>query len=361
MNEASYVFALLVATALALLLPAAFIVYVDPYQAFHRPFFSGMGLPDNQRYVNAGLINFPRGQTAGHDAVLVGSSLSENFTTADVRASLHWAKPLRLFMHGANPRELSVTVRHALEDPTVRHVLWELRPRTHSLREDEFPPDRRVFPEYLYNHDLYDNAPYVFNRDILRVSWHVWRGDLSVFNLTPESLGYWGDAKPVSEQRDRFNAAENLADFSRQQADFSMDLARVSHPAPYPAFDQYVFPVLDRYCNAGIEFVLFVPPVSKLEYRSNSMLAERSVAMLRYVLKRTQQCGNIRLHAFDLMDFSNDLSNYKDTEHYMPPINKRLLELMGRREQVLTLDNIDDYERALVNALNEYRVTSSGR
>jgi len=361
MRYSLYFSLLIVGLSLCLILPASFIYYTDPYQIFHKTKFPGIGLTNNQRYHDAGLINsFLADPSEGYDSVLVGSSLSENFTTEAAHQLLNWHRPLRLFLSGGNPKELSIIVHHSLHQQNTKHLLWELRPRLYWSPVNDFVIDKHVFPDYLYNNNPFDDFPYLLNIDVLEKSWSAWSGNKAQFAFTPETIGYWGDNGPfIAEWHNRFNAPENLLAF-RQQAKSIQKIDQLpTGEIPYPVIKDTLFPIINQYCNTDVELVLFIPPVSKIDYIGGGDFTIRAIRMARYILNETQYCKNIRLHAFDLMEFSNDLNNYKDQEHYLPPINVKILELIGKHENILTLQNIDEYEAGLIKALNEYQVYSS--
>lgn len=197
---------------IAVLLPALFIYYVDPFQIYHRSRYPIMGLSDNQRFQNAGLINSYLADPAeGYDSVMIGSSLSDNFTSADAQRYLGWNKTLRLFIDGANPKELQIVARHAISKATVQHVLWEIRPRYYSASINELTIDDEVFPSHLYNVQHYDDVKYLFNRDILVLALDIFAGQTSSINT--ENIGYWGGNTAV--QHMQFNSRENLFAYSK--------------------------------------------------------------------------------------------------------------------------------------------------
>jgi len=348
-----------IATAFVfLLMPALFVYYIDPYQIFHRTTFANVNTLPNQRYQNAGLINsYLADPKENYDSIMVGTSLSDNFTVDAAQKSLHWRRPLRLNMDGSKPKEQAELVRHALSKPNVKHVLWELFPRFYWPQTNDYSIDVQIFPEYLYNDNRIDNYPYLFNFDILKDSWHIWSGYL--FLLSPDKLGYWGDNPSVIEQHRNFNSPENILAMSQHT---KLELQSYKEPVSqwrYPVLEDEVFTITQKYCNTDVEFIFFVPPVSKIDYLAGGEYAVRTVSMARFILYKISNCSNLHLYAFDLFPFANDLNNYKDQEHYLPDISIQILELIGKKQGLLTLNNIDAYESGFIDILNKYQIRSS--
>ena len=361
-------------TALAfvalLALPLGLVLYVDPFQVYHRPFIAGMGLVENQRFQNAGLINsYLADAEQGYDAVMIGSSVSDNFSSADAATHLGWHKSLRLFFDGGDPAQLAFMLEQALQRGHVQHVLWEILPRNYS--PPHYSPEAnlqdREFPAYLYNRNPFDDLHYLFNADVLALAWRhgVLKQDLP--QATPESLGYWAErpyAAPqhidlnrperIEEERARYRGAPTLAG--------TPAAAMGTHSFPvidFPVIDKVVLPLLQRECGGEREFVLFIPPVSRLDYLGNPRYVWRSLQMTRHLLAGIANCPNIRLHAFGQLDFTGDLNYYHDKIHYRLAVSHQLLAWMGQGHYRLDLANYPDYEAAFIRGIDGYQPHSS--
>jgi hypothetical protein len=354
-----------VSIMLALLLaPALLAVYVDPFQIFHKSFLPGMGLVNNQRFQNAGLINsYLADEAEQYDSVMIGSSVSDNFSSADVAASLGWNKSLRLFMDGGDPSQLTLTLQHALRKHRVKHILWEIQPRTYSPPRYFLPVNDPSFPDYLYNDNRMDDLRYIFNIDTLKLSWTYATDRGQRTRLTPETVGYVADKPEFAALHAEFNSPENLqkekATFKNQLPLYGEDKNMAVDTFQYPVIDDIVSPVLSRWCNSETEFVLFIPPISKIDYLGSPKYVFRAAYMVRHLAEITRDCHNMRLHAFDTMDFTSDLNNYVDKIHYRLNINQEILSLIGKHEHMITLDNFEDYKNGFVASVDNFHFYSS--
>jgi hypothetical protein len=127
----------------------------------------------------------------------------------------------------------------------------------------------------------------------------------------------------------------------------------------YPAIENEMAPLLKSLCNTGVEVVLFVPPYSQLYFMEKPNDIASVIYEPRVILNSIASCKNIRLHAFDTLDFTTDLNNYKDHRHYLLHVSNQLLEWMGKHEHVLSLDAIAGYEQQWIIKLNTSTIHSS--
>jgi len=355
MNYRKSVFIVLFLVAAVLLLPALLVLYVDPFQIFHKPYLQEMGLRENQRYQNAGLINSYLADPAmAYDSIALGSSMSANVTSEAIAQSFGWKKSVRLFIKGGGPAEILPTIESALRTQKAKHLLWEINP-WFQLESYQDSISKEDFPLYLYNADPVDDLRYLFNWDALLASILLWSGDLSDNYLTPESIGRHGKE---GERHDIFNTW--LAERLQQSASLFVKL----EPWPeaqrqalsLPLVERDIFPIIDRLCNTEMEVVLFIPPLSKLHYAEQGVAAYPVIYMPRKILERIHSCANMRLHAFDTMPFTADMNHYRDFMHYTQPLSDDLLRWMAKGEQQLRLATIAAYEDEWVRQLNTHHI-----
>lgn len=361
MSYSQYLRRVSIALTTTLLIFVSFIVYVDPFQIFHKSYIADMGLSYNQRYQNAGLINsYLADADAKYDSVMIGTSLSENFSGDIAAKALVWHKTLRLFVSGGTQKELAMTLEHALNTQRVQHVLWELNPRTYSVDDSSLVMSRHLlFPSYLYNKNYFDDLRYVFNIDTLRMSWKILQGDTESFSFTPDTMGYWNTGD--TSVHDDFNAYGITTEMTVRTGVSMSEYKNLTstRPLEYPVLRKDVIPLLKKWCNTGVEFVVFNAPLSKMAYVNQPDLAYHSINMTNYLLKHTQGCQNIRIHAFDTMNFTFDMNNYKDSDHYGIHISKKILDLMGKHQGVITTANVSDYENMFIKSYDEGGIYTS--
>ena len=358
MNEYRYIIRLLLIFVTAAMLVFSFVLYVDPFQIYHKPLLSGMQLNENQRYQNAGLINsYLMDAERGYDSAAFGTSASANFSPESLSGNLGWKKTIRLFLAGGSPAELRQTVLRAVATGKVKHVLLEMD--LWSMNGEYRPADNATFPLYLYNANRFDNIKYFID---VQVFWEAVRtlfGIADTRNGTPELLGYWADGFWVKGQHEGLNNKDHISALSSVQLSLTPLAEEGIRSLRYPAIDNEMSSLFQSLCNTDIEVVLFVPPYSMMYFLEKEKDIYSVIYQPRYILKSIEQCKNIRLHAFDLLDFTADLNNYKDHRHYLLHVSKQLLVWMGNREHILTLQNIGDYEQQWLDKLNKKHIYST--
>jgi len=350
---------LVTSSAIAAIIPALLVIYVDPFQIYHRAFIPKMGLSENQRYQNAGLINsYLRDPSQGYDSIALGTSMSANITSERIHSLFGWNKTVRLFTKGGGSREVTVIAERAIESGNVKHVLWEINP-WNSLESYQLSLANEDFPTYLYDDSFFNDLRYVFNIDSLRLSIEILQGDMSSNDRNLEDIG---TTLTDDDRHFYFNEVEKepLATGSiAWHPLFEKWPKEKRESLSFLILDKDFYPVIDNLCNKDIEVVFYIPPYSKLQYAEQHATMDDIYAVIympRKILHRISSCKNMRLHAFDLMSFTADINYYRDFMHYTALTNDGLLELMAQRKQEITLDTIDHYEDAFIDQLNSHRI-----
>lgn len=358
MNEYRYVVRIVLVFLSSLALVVSFVLYIDPFQVYHKPLLSGMLLNENQRYQDAGLINsYLAYAEQGYDSAAFGTSASANFSVDSLSGNLGWKKPIRLFLAGGSPAEIRQLVLSAVATGKVKHILLEMD--LWSMNGEYRAADNPAFPLYLYNSSSFDDIKYFVD---VQVFWEAIKtvfGIADTRNGTPELLGYWADGFWVKDQHQGLNNKDHVVALGSEQLSLVAWPAEKIQSLRYPAIDEQMSPLFQSLCNTDIEVVLFVPPYSMMYFLEKQKDIYSVIYLPRYILNSIQHCKNIRLHAFDLHDFTADLNNYKDHRHYLLHVSNQLLMWMGLRQYVITLDNIDTYEQQWLHKLNSKRIYST--
>ena len=112
------------------------------------------------------------------------------------------------------------------------------------------------------------------------------------------------------------------------------------------------------------DFYLFFPPYSRLRYaiwkQSDPNAFQVYVETLRMVVKETSKYPNVFIYGFDDQSFLDDLANYKDTSHYSPEYNSRILGWIKNGEYQLTPKNLENYISTITNKAEQYSVIDIG-
>jgi len=358
MNDQKYMTRILLLFLAAAIAIFSLVLYVDPFQIYHKPLLPGQLLNENQRYQNAGLINsYLANPEQDYDSAAFGTSTSVNFTSKNISRNLGWKKTGRLFLPGGSPAEIRQTIVRAVASGKVKHLLLEMD--LWSMNGEYRAAENPAFPLYLYNNSRFDDIKYFFDLQVFQETLKTLFGKADARNGTPEMLGYWADGSWVKEQHEGLNNKEHISALASESLNLTPWPEEKISTLHYPAIDVEMAPLFASLCNTDIEVVLFVPPYSMLYFMEKKEDIYSVVYEPRAILKNIDACKNIRLHAFDLLDFTADLNNYKDHRHYLPHVSNKILEWMGKREHVLSFENIATYEHQWIEKLNKTRIYST--
>ena len=149
-----------------LFLISSLVVYVDPYFHYHAPktdqFFYGLY---NQRSQNDGILRH-----FDYDAVITGTSMTENFRTSELDA-LFGVSSVKTSFSGGSYYEINRSLEAALRrNPNIRLIVRGLDlamffDDAHRLRYD-----LGDYPDYLYDNDPFNDVQYLFEKEIVIAS-----------------------------------------------------------------------------------------------------------------------------------------------------------------------------------------------
>jgi hypothetical protein len=293
-----------------MLIAAAAVVYaLDPFGLLRPP----RGTPN--------LYGAPRYQIPGlarhypYDAVVLGTSTSNNFRPEDVAARLGW-QAMNFAVAGSSLEEQRAALDVALATGKVRHVFWGLDPFAF------LPRAGRDFPYYMYREPGWRTAQYFLSLGALRHGLVT----LATADARRTSLARW-------------NADQNWANWYVYGTDAVMrawthrDTIR---PAPLlddPAgasrlAEDEIIAVIRTHPSVRFDLVLL--PYSVLYYKM--LLVDRPrefdlfCALDDVVVARGAALPNAAVHNFrDTGDIVLDLNNFHDLIHFSGGVSLRIV------------------------------------
>ena len=333
------------------------IVWADPFFHYHAPnpkFYYRMD--GGERYLNDGIArNFT------YDAIVTGSSMTENFKTTDVDRifSVHAVK---LPFSGASFKEINDNLKTALDThPEVKLVIRGLDYTMLLDAPDLMRTDLGSYPGYLYDRNIWNDTRYVLNKDVLC--------NYTLPMLFDRIGGRKGGHKSFDEYaawyeqyREKFGAGYVLAGHTHSNAPASETPKDADNKT---ALEQGSFSWLTAEEQENIrrnieenvtslaaehpetEFAYFYTPYSSAfwadlnDAASIPKMLEAEELATQLILEEP----NIRLYSFNNCAFTDDLANYHDALHYGPWINTRILEAIKKEEYRLTEENVAEYLR----------------
>ena len=319
----------LFAASLALFAFAAGLVFVfDPFYHFHAPFF-GMRpvLTEKEYQVDGTLKNF------SYDALLLGSSHSDNFDLAQAKALFG-----KTFVKGArswgNFHDLCAYADTAFATRAVSLVLFNAdaaplrNPETETLSDSGFPL-------YLTDNNPFNDIRYLLNKDVLlrRIPYAIAQSSSPLFDASRSYSWHTGkdfSRAAVLQNYPRHPRIEETADPASGGEAFERNCARV-------------IALVEAHPEA--EFIFFFPPVSMLFWDSahRAGTLEQTLYEEETFLTRILAYDNVSAYYFCTDEaLITNLDRYMDFTHYDERVNDDMLKEMADPASVFRLQSPED-------------------
>jgi hypothetical protein len=306
-------------TALLLATFAAIVFVLDPFQVLRR----SRGTPNLYgvvEYQVPGLARF-----YPYDAVVMGTSTSNNFTPEDLAAALGW-QAMNFALAGSSIDEQRAALGVALRTGKPRHVLWGIDPFAF------LPPARRAFPYYLYRDPGWRTAPYF-------VSLGAIAHGLATL-VTP-------DAKRVTVARWQANRAwDSDYHYGRNEVIFAWEHRRTIGHMPLPDDAALARSSVEGIAetigaNPSVQFDLVLLPYTVYYYRMLSEERPREFASFcaldRAIVARAGALPNATVFNFrDDEAMTENLDRFHDLLHFSGEVSREIVREVAAGRRVVT-------------------------
>lgn len=318
-----------------LLAGGAFVVYVDPFFHYHAP-LKNLQYPlmrENERYQTDGIL-----RNWDYDAIIIGTSMTECFNTSDLNY-LFGVNSVKTPLAGGLFKEMNDNLERAFtSENDIKMVVRSFEYQ--CIAEDkDATKDIYDYAEYMTNDNPFDDAPYLFNKEVLgragQVLIHTARGlettsfneyanwmDRNYFGATYVYLSYdhtdiASEPRMMTEEERimiKENLQQNVVALAKQHPDTTF----------YVYFPPYSIGYWDQVCNK-----------KELDWH---------LEMEKIAMEEVLKCPNIKLYSYSMReDWILNLDNYCDLEHHAEWINYGILVSMAADEGLLTQDNYMEY------------------
>ncbi len=313
-----------------LLIVAALVIYVDPFFQYHKPLADFPYLVDNQLSQNPGMA-----KNMSYDSVILGSSMTVNFNT-NWFEELMGLDTVKLNYSGAYPKDqANIMERIFSSDNQVKAVFLGVDVMTYTGGVDE---TKYPIPEYLYDDCVWNDAEYLWNKDVLLN--YILRplADPEKTDLATVYQSWWTD--------EYYNIQWVMHNYEPP--------AKVEEETPADAYKEGVranletniIPFIEQ--NPDTTFYIFFPPYSILYW--NDVIQENHLeATLEeylFIVQETIGYDNVRVFFFPNQEWIvTDLNNYADYTHYHRDINRYMTECFA--DGACEIKNRSQMEEAL--------------
>lgn len=289
-----------------LIAEAAAVVWVDPFFQYHAPLEEFPYLVDNQLSQNPGMA-----ENMEYDSVILGSSMTVNFNT-NWFDELMGLDAIKLNYSGAYPKDqANIMERIFSSDNQVKAVFLGVDVMTYTGGVDE---TKYPIPEYLYDDSVWNDAEYLWNKDVFLN--YILRpvADPDKTDLATVYQSWWTDEYyNIQWVMHNYEQPEQIDE--ETQADAYIENVRKN-------LDSNICPYIEQ--NQNTVFYIFFPPYSILYWndviRENHL--EATMAEYQYIADRMLAYDNVRVFYFPNQEWIvTDLNNYADYSHYHSDIN----------------------------------------
>ena len=309
---------------------AGFIIYIDPFYHYHAPLGKMQLIQEKEAYQNVGIA-----RNCEYDAILTGSSMTENFRASQFD-KLFGCNTIKLPFAGGMVENYEILFNEAFKNDKIKikKVFYGCDLPTYIASKDAIVNNK--IPNYLYDDNIFTDVKYVLNKKV------IFDYVYSYIKCNKQNLVPDNDYAYVWYQWYTFSKNETLKTYSRPQKQEKQ------------AVDKYKQNILEncerigKYIkeNPETEFNIFFPPYSILFYDMHSRNGDLEAIIngQEMLAEYLIQFSNVKLSAFSTeKDIICNLDNYKDYSHYSEKINEYIAEEMKRESKLLNKDNYKEY------------------
>lgn len=310
-------------------------VVIDPYFHYHKPLAGLQYVIENQRYQNNGIVKH-----FDYDAIITGTSMSENFKTSEMNA-LFGVNAVKVPFSGSSYKEINDNLKVAARyNPGIKIIVRCLDYDDLLCPADTMNYEEDSYPRYVYDDFLFNDAEYVFNKEILlgdtcRVIQYTRSGGITT---DFDTYGNWMENRKFGKE-----ALDELY-VRPQKAAEAVAITDDDYQMIMENITKNVTDLADEYPE--IDFYLFFSPYSIYfwDQLHQDGTLDRQLDAEKYAIELMLRSDNIHLFSF-FTEYGMicDLNNYKDILHYREEINSQMLRWMREGVHELTQENYMEY------------------
>ena len=329
-----YVITFIITTILMLCILGGLTIVIDPYFHYHKPMKNLSYSLDNQRYQNDGIVKHFE-----YDAIITGTSMTENFKTSEFN-SIFNVNSIKVPFSGASYKEINDNLITATKyNKNIKTILrcldlYQINTSSTSMRYN-----KEYYPTHLYDNKPHNDVKYIFNKEILVDTFFTIKN--TIYKRNPTSFDDY------SKWSQNFNFTKKEVDDRYTRIEKQNSIIEISEKDYFTIKENITKNVINLAKeNPEIDFYLYFPPYSiyywdKLNQRGT---LSKEIDTIEYATELMLEYSNIHLYSFiNEFEVVCDLNNYKDYEHHSDKINSQILHWIKNKKDLLTKDNYKKY------------------
>ena len=326
----------IVSVLVLLLIMGGTVAVVDPYFHYHRPLKELSYRIYNERYQNDGILRH-----FTYDAVIIGTSMTENFKTSELD-QLFQVHAVKVPFSGASYKEINDRLKTAFQ--RKRPVKMVVRGLDCSMlldSPDKMNYDGSSYPEYLYDDRIFNDVNYILNKEVfVQMIQNVFLYTRSGAEMTSfDSYANWNESMTFGKE-----AVDLTYTRREEKEEEKVSFTDQDRENVRENITQNVIELASE--NPDTEFYLFFTPYSIYYWDAidRNGTINRYLEAEQYAISLLLKQENIHLFSF-FTEFGMicDLNNYKDVWHYSEEVNSQILQWMKEGEHELNQQNCEAY------------------
>lgn len=327
---------LLCVTLALLLLCGGILWLVDPYEHYRK---AGTDYVINDRFCTPGMIAHRE-----YDALLVGSSMCQNFDISDMEQKLG-GEILKAVKGGMTLNEADLLCRLAAEAGQAEHIYLSID----LVQFNKAIADEEYYPEYLVNDTVLDDYRYLFGYE----AWMRYVPlDTALILLeglgadVPYILDKETEADNIGRWMERAAAQDAFVGEEKLIENYLAGKGTVSAQDTEGMYERMAAR-LDAWLatepfDPDVEYSVFFAPYSVLYWAHAAREGgiEDLLAFREYYFARLSEFDNVRAFDFQAMDETRDLDLYKDLSHYHEDVNALMTRAMAEGTHLATAEAV---------------------
>lgn len=313
---------------LALLAAGLLVVLFDPFYHYHKPWFGLKAVVNKSEHQCIGTIrNFD------YDSIIIGSSIAENYNNRWFDEAFG-GRTIKGIKSNGTTVELTYYLGEAVKTHDLKNVYYCLD--TYALEadpEEVFPNEN--FPEYLFDHNIFSDVNYIFNKDVIfeYIPYEIAMGRKPDLD---EGLSYnWIEGKVFSEEAALSHYAKQEWSKTQKPVEEGMNLVESNL-----AMITDIVKV-----NQDTQFRFIYSPYSILwwDEANRDGTFEHRLNIIKTSVETLSQYPNCEIYFYmDNEEIVKDLNNYMDNVHFTMDINKFVVDEIRAGHGRITMKNVDE-------------------
>lgn len=324
---------------LILALMGGFNAIVDPYFHYHAPLDFVKYELKEERYQNNGIVKHFE-----YDAIITGSSMTQCFKPSELDA-LFGVNAVKVPFSGGSYKEVNDNLEVAFAyNPDIKMVVRCLD--VNALFDDKDLMNYDNCPTYLYDDSVWNDAGYLFNKDILVLSvrsLHGYMVDGSGYLSMDDYVnwhGYYTYGEEVVE-----------ASYNREEVEVAEEQVAITEEE-YAIMEATIEQNITSLAaaNPDTEFYIYFSPYSiyyfDFWYRTGEL--EKYLLAEKFYIEKLLEYDNIHVYSFfeDYESICNP-DYYRDLAHHNGDLHTKILQWMSEGKYEITKENYEEHYQAI--------------